>query len=158
MREIATLNDIAEIREAFDVECKLAQGRDGKGQLPDDIWESYSAFANTFGGDIFLGLREEYGETYVLAGIEDTGKVLKELWHGLQDPDNVSSNILLEHWVKVISIAGKNVIHIHVPRAPAKQRPVYLRGDPLQGSYRRFNSADMRMSEDVVKRMMAEEA
>ena len=70
MVNIETLGDIATLRESSEVECKLAQGRDGKGKLPEDIWESYSAFANTDGGDILLGLRED------LQGLLTLGQVL----------------------------------------------------------------------------------
>ena len=31
MLEVSSLEDIAAMRESVDVECKLAQGRDGKG-------------------------------------------------------------------------------------------------------------------------------
>lgn len=33
MRELNSLTDIAALRESVDIECKLAQGRDGKGAL-----------------------------------------------------------------------------------------------------------------------------
>lgn len=37
MLEIITLADIAALPENFEVECKLAVGKDGKGALPKDI-------------------------------------------------------------------------------------------------------------------------
>jgi len=59
MLEISTLNDIAALRENIELECKLAAGKDGNGELPKDFWETYSAFANSDGGDILLGVEEK---------------------------------------------------------------------------------------------------
>jgi predicted HTH transcriptional regulator len=126
MLEISSLEDIAAMRESVDVECKLAVGRDGKGALPNDIWETYSAFANTAGGDIFLGVREKKGNTFEFQGIENTTKVLDEFWNGLNNPQKVSCNLLRERWVKVIELDGKSLIQIHVPQANRKQKPIYL--------------------------------
>ena len=47
MITIRRLEDITRLSESVDLECKLAAGRDGKGQLPADFWPTYSAFANT---------------------------------------------------------------------------------------------------------------
>ena len=56
---IKNITDISTLQESSEVECKLAQGRDGLGTLPKDMWATYSAFANTGGGDIFLGIKED---------------------------------------------------------------------------------------------------
>ncbi len=157
MLEISTVEDITALRESSDVECKLAQGRDGKGRLPKDMWETYSAFANTQGGDIFLGLKEKKDQSFELAGIENTQKVLDELWTGLNNKQKVSGNILRDRWVNVLVIEGKNIIQIYVPQAPRKQKPVYIKGNPLQGTYKRLNSADILQNEEVIRRMMAEQ-
>ena len=58
MLEIKTLDDISTLSENYEIECKLAAGKDGKGELPKDFWPTYSAFANSYGGDIILGLKE----------------------------------------------------------------------------------------------------
>ena len=55
---LSTLDDIAVLAETEEVQCKLATGRDGQGQLPNDLWPTYSVFANTQGGCIFIGLKE----------------------------------------------------------------------------------------------------
>ena len=62
------LDDIANLQESAQVEFKLAGGRDGQGQLPEDIWATYSSFANTLGGEIILGVREERGQ-FTIEGI-----------------------------------------------------------------------------------------
>ena len=51
--------DLAGLAEACDLECKAAQGRDGRGELPEDFWRSYSAMANAEGGVILLGVQEK---------------------------------------------------------------------------------------------------
>lgn len=51
--------DIESLRESSDIEFKKALGQDGRGKLPHDFWESYSAMANTEGGVIFLGIEEK---------------------------------------------------------------------------------------------------
>ena len=157
MVSIVTLEDIATLRESSEVECKLAQGRDGKGQLPDDIWESYSAFANTDGGDILLGLKELDDETYQLAGIENTEKVIDELWQGLNNKMVTNMNLIPKDWIKVVTIMGKNMIHILVPKAPPEQKPIYIKTDPLKGTYVRLGSADMQQDAITVSRLLAEQ-
>lgn len=157
MLEISTIEDIAALHESFDIECKLAQSRDGNGALPRSFWETYSAFANTQGGDVFLGLKEQSDKSFELAGIQDTQKVLDELWTSLSNTEKVSGNVLREQWVKVIIIDGKSIIQIHVPQASRKKKPVYIKGNPLKGTYKRFSSADILQSEEIVRRMMAEQ-
>ena len=50
--------DLATLVETCDVEMKKAAGRDGKGTIPDSVWASYSAMANTCGGVILLGMEQ----------------------------------------------------------------------------------------------------
>lgn len=80
MLEITTLDDIAELRENSEMECKLGAGKDGNGELPKDFWESYSAFANSGGGDVLLGLEERKGH-FTVGGINNVAKVLDDLWN-----------------------------------------------------------------------------
>ena len=44
-------NKLEEYREGNQLEAKAAQGG-----MPDTLWDSYSAFANTDGGCILLGV------------------------------------------------------------------------------------------------------
>lgn len=155
MTVLATLADIASLKESWQVECKLARGRHGEGALPEDIWETYSAFANTQGGDIFLGLRELGRGRYELAGITRPANVIAELMAGVDDPKKVSANILCIDSVAVITIEGFNIIHINVPKAPIYLRPVYIGNDPINGSFVRDRASDVKLSPERVRRMQA---
>jgi len=154
---INSVNDIVALKEGVEIECKLAQGRNGKGSLPKDFWETYSAFANTTGGDVFLGLKEEKLGQFELAGIQEPEKVIDELWTNLNNSEKVSANILQNQHVNVLEIDGCKIIHIHVPQALRTQRPVYIKGNPLLGTFKRFNSADIKQDNESVKRMLAEQ-
>ncbi len=61
MIEITGLEDLTRLVESVELECKLAAGQDGRGKLPDDFWATYSAFANTHGGLVILGVKERQG-------------------------------------------------------------------------------------------------
>lgn len=124
--------------------------------MPKDFWPTYSAFGNTQGGDIFLGLREKSVDRFELIGVANPQKVIDELWTGLNNTEKVSANLLHDRWVRILDIDGRAVVHIHVPAAIRKQRPVYLRGNPLTGTYRRYNSTDHLLDEEQVRRMLAE--
>jgi predicted HTH transcriptional regulator len=59
MIETLSLDDLSALAESVDLECKAAQGRDGNGEVPQDVWKSYCAMANTDGGTILLGVKED---------------------------------------------------------------------------------------------------
>jgi ATP-dependent DNA helicase RecG len=73
-----TLSDLAHLSESIALECKLAAGADGRGQLPKDFWSTYSAFANTHGGLIVLGLRETAGR-FSVHGVDSADRVVTDL-------------------------------------------------------------------------------
>ena len=157
MIKINNLADIIALKESVDLECKLASGKNGQGILPKEFWLTYSAFANTQGGEVFLGLREKQNHVFEVFGIVNTQKVLDELWTSLNNRNKVSANLLREEDVRVIELDGKNIIHIHVPRSPRKTRPIYLKGNPLIGTYKRLHSSDCLCDEETVRRMLAEQ-
>ena len=157
MMEIKSIADLKLLRESMDMECKLATGRDGKGKLPEDFWQTYSSFANTEGGIVLLGVRE-HQERFTVAGITNVAKVLKELFDNLNNRQRVSVNILSNSHVREVVLEDKTILIIEIPRASRKQRPVYLTTNPFAGNtYRRLNESDYSLSDDDVKRMLAEQ-
>uniref|UniRef100_UPI0039DF54BA AlbA family DNA-binding domain-containing protein n=1 Tax=Roseateles sp. TaxID=1971397 RepID=UPI0039DF54BA len=82
MKAFQSLEDLSLLRESVSLECKLANGRDSRGALPDDFWPTYSAMANTDGGLVVLGMRERKGQ-FEPVGIEQIDKVRTELFNNL---------------------------------------------------------------------------
>lgn len=153
---ISSLSDIEALEETVEVECKLAGGQDGRGKLPDDFWPTYSAFANTHGGIVILGVKEK-ADGFELRGITDPQRVKTDLFNLLNNPQKVSVNLLTDADVDSVRIDGHSLIIIQVPAATRKHKPVHLNGNPLRGTYRRLHEGDRLCDEETVKRMLAEQ-
>lgn len=145
-------------QESAVLELKRATGRDGRGELPASFFESYSAMANSYGGKIMLGVdQSDRGTSFV--GIEDTAKVLKALWDGLNDAKRVSANLLSDHHVELVAARhDRSVIVVTVPKAPRAARPVFVGRNPFEGTYRRNHEGDYLCDPETVRRMFVEQA
>ncbi|ORM94606.1 RNA-binding domain-containing protein [Pantoea cypripedii] len=142
--------------ESHEIECKLANGKDGNGAVPDDMWSTYSAMANTNGGLILLGVREKKG-VFSVAGINDIERVKKDFFNTINNPQKISICLVDDSKVHTKLIDDKNIIIVEVPQANRKQRPVYVNSNPLTGTYLRLHEGDRKCSSEQVKAMLAEQ-
>lgn len=96
--------------ERVTFECKKAT----KG-VPSSLWETYSAFANTYGGIILLGVVEHMDEhdrtkRFEIFGVEDADKIRKDLWNTLNSREKVNINLLYDDDIQTIDVDGKKII------------------------------------------------
>ena len=103
--------------ERVTLECKKAT----KG-VPTSLWDTYSAFANTYGGTILLGVVEHMDEhdkakRFEIVGVEDADKIRKDLWNIVNSKEKVNVNLLHDDDIQTINFDGKEIIAINVPRA-----------------------------------------
>lgn len=150
MTQQLSLFEVLARHEGVDTEYKSA-----KGGLPRDLWETYSAFANTAGGTLYLGIKET-DDGPVTSGITDVDKLRRDFWVTVNNRQKVSTNILQERHVSVETYQGDDILVIEVPRASRSERPVYIGVDPFQGTYRRNHEGDFRCNEAEVKSMFAD--
>ena len=145
--------NITMYRENNRIEAKKAAGG-----LPQSIWETYSAFANTIGGVILLGVEELKNHDLRPIELHDPQGMIEEFWSILNDPRRVSVNILTPDDVQIHEADGGRFISITVPRAHRYDRPVYIDGNPLTGTYRRSGEGDYRCKADEVQAMLRDAA
>ena len=138
-----------QLRETDRLEAKLA-----KGGIPDSVWETYSAFANTEGGVILLGVKEDTQGVLKVEGLADAPDLLKKFWDGVNNPSKVSANLLTNTDVAQEKDGDKQYIRINVPRAPRQLRPVYVGKDRDKGTYRRNGEGDYHCSPEEVLAMV----
>lgn len=144
-KNMLNIQNLADYEENYRIEAKKA-----KGGLPNSVWETYSAFANTDGGIILLGVDEKDGHTLVATGVEDTHKLKSDFWNMINNRQKVNINILTNGMVKEYEVDGKTVLAIEVPRADRRHRPVYVGADPMKGTYRRDFEGDYLCTPDQV--------
>lgn len=133
--------------EDYDLEFKS-----GKGGVPQSLWETYSAMANTHGGVILLGVENDG----TVSGVDHAGKVKKVLWDLLHNRNKVNINLLTDGDVVDIPHPDGTVVAIKVPQASRDQRPVYIGQNPLTGTYRRNYEGDYRCNEKEVGRLLSD--
>lgn len=133
------LLNIEKYRENNQIEAKKATGG-----LPESIWETYSAFANTTGGIILLGVEEYPDKSLHPVDLPDPEWLIMDFWDRIENPAKVSLNILTEKDVCIKTVNGKHIITINVPEASPKQKPIYIGENIFSGTYRRDGDGDYR--------------
>ena len=150
--------DLAEFdkyREDNRLEVKKA-----KGGLPVSLWDTYSAFANCYGGAIILGVVENKDKSWRTTGLlsSETEKLIKEFWDTVNNPNKVSANLLKDDDVKTYIENDDLIIVIEVPRAKRTEKPIYINNNLFNGTFRRNGEGDYHCSRKEILGMLRDEA
>ena len=97
---------LEQYRENNRIEAKKALGG-----LPQSIWETYSAFANTLGGIILLGVEEWPDKSLHTVDLPEPEKLVKEFWDLVNNPNKASVNILSSKDVVIHEVDGDHILH-----------------------------------------------
>lgn len=136
------LAQLTRYQENNRLEAKKAQGG-----LPHSLWETYSAFANTVGGVLLLGVIETPEKYFQTVALSDPQKLADQFWQIVTNPELVSVNLLQRDQVQVVKVQDHWIVVIEVPRALACEKPVYLGASPFSGTYRRGGEGDYSLSD-----------
>ena len=121
--------------------------------LPKSLWATYSAFANTNGGIILLGVTEDAQHQLHVEGVNDDDALVIDFWNIINNQSKISINVLNDKDVIVREFDGKKIIIISVPRAQRYDKPIYLDGN-LFSSYKRNGEGDYRCTKEVIQAML----
>ena len=138
--------------ETAEIEFKSARGG-----LSASMWETYSAFANTNGGIIVLGVQEK-NNTFYFDNLnkETVTRYQKNFWDCAHNRGKVSVCLPHEEDVKIEEFDGAYVLICEIPRASFDLRPVYLTTNPMGNTYRRNHEGDYLCTDAEVRRMFAD--
>ena len=132
-------------------ESEYLEFKSCKNRLSKDFCPTYSAFANTFGGTVIIGVDDETREPL---GIDNPDKIIKELWDLLNDSRKVNVNLLSPKDIRTIDVEGKALIQVDIPRAERRKRPVFINGSMENGTYKRNGEGDYHCTVNELKQML----
>ena len=138
--------------ENSEIEFKSA-----KGGLPESFWETFSAFANTNGGIIVLGIKEKNGVFYPDGFDKQQLQTYKKrFWDCAHNKEKVSATMLTERDVIDAEIDGNFFLLFRIPRASYDIRPVFLTRNPFGNTFKRNHEGDYHCTDSEIRQMFAD--
>lgn len=155
MTELFDLAKFDSYKEDNRREVKKAEGG-----LPNSLWETYSAFANCYGGVIILGVKENKDGSWQTTGLKDASRLKKAFWDTINNRKKISFNLLRDDDVETYTIedTGDVIMVIWVPIAKREQKPIYINDDLFGGTFRRNWEGDYHCARLQVKTMLRDQA
>lgn len=139
---------LAQLRR-FQMDYQHVEAKRATTDLPHDLWTTLSAFANTEGGLILLGVDES--ADFAVTGVLNPGRVMDQL-------QTLAAEMDPPLRLKIYPIDNENgtVIWADVPSVARTQRPCRHGSKPLhEGCYVRVGDRDDCMKEFEVNELMA---
>ena len=153
-QDVFDIHKFDEYKEDNRREVKAAEGG-----LPSNLWDTYSAMANTYGGVIICGVKERKDGSWFTTGMKDVSKLKKNFWNQANDSHKVSINLLDEERdFEVYEVNDDVILVIHVPVADRSNKPVYINGDMYKGSFKRTSEGDYHCTHDEVHAMLRDQS
>jgi ATP-dependent DNA helicase RecG len=132
-----------------DFECKRARGG-----VPNDAYKSVSAFANTSGGWIVLGVSESDGN-FIVSGLNDPDQIQNGFLGAIRSGEKFSQPVEVN--AELFEIGGETVIGVEIGENPRHQKPVYLNGNTAQ-TFVRSGGGDHRCTSAELERFLRDSA
>lgn len=139
------------IRRLTDIEWDDFEAKEAKSELPKSVWETVSAFANTSGGWIVLGVKQ-IGKKFEIQGVDNIEKLDNDFSTVLRGHEKF--NVLIQHKVKKYEIDGKKVISFFIPSS--EHKPVYF--NALSNTFIRTGSGDQRANDTEINALLHDQS
>ena len=147
------IKNILKVKEGTEIEFKSAMGG-----FPKSFWETFSAFANSQGGVIVLGMKERNGQFLIDGLTESQIEIYKKtFWDNAHNKNCVNIPLLTEHDLQEYSTEdGYFLLLFSIPKAPYYLCPVFLTQNPFGNTYKRHHEGDYVCSDDEVRQMFSD--
>lgn len=136
--------------EGIDVEYKAAENG-----LPKSFWETYSAFANTKGGVVILGV-DERDKISPVKGFKNPQSIYDQLLNDVNNPNKVNFNLLTDDdiLIKPIKNTDRSLIIVNIREAPYSAKPIHI-GKDIGKAYIRLGEGDRQVTKQQLKYLLS---
>ncbi|KGQ55432.1 RNA-binding domain-containing protein [Gallibacterium anatis] len=135
-------------------EILFLEYKKAKNAVPKDFWKSYSAFANSKGGFIILGIEENESKDFSITGVKDYQKIIDDIFSQSRSREKVSSPLLTSGNIRHFLYQGNVIVVVYIPTAQNVDRPVHLNQD-IRQSYVRLHSGDHKLTDSELRTMLS---
>lgn len=126
--------------------------------FPKEAFSTISAFANSSGGLLILGVSQE-NDSFYPSGISNKQKIIDDLFNSLNNQQKINKNLISPCDINSIFYPDNNteLLLINVRAATFKEKPIYLNGNS-KNTYIRQGSGDYKCSEQQINAMIRDAA
>ena len=135
-----------------DIEWDDFEAKEAKSELPKNVWESVSAFANTSGGWVVLGVKQN-GKKFEVQGVDNIEKLEQDFLGTLRSATKL--NMILQAKAQRFIVDGCNLLAFYIPSSPIK--PIWF-GNSIRNSFVRSGSGDQRATDMEILAMERDQA
>jgi predicted HTH transcriptional regulator len=139
------------LKRLSDIEWDDFEVKRASDELPKDVWETVSAFSNTSGGWLVLGVSQN-GKAFEITGVSNPEKIEQDFVTTLRSRNKF--NVLINPECKKYTIDGITVLAFYIPSAEIK--PIYF--NSLHNTFIRTASGDQRATDYEINTLLREQS
>lgn len=130
--------------------------KEGSKNFPKEAWKTISAFENTDGGLLILGIKEydKVLHKFKITGVQNSQQVLDDFWSQSTNPQRISYSSISNNDLNIIDIdENTKIIEIKVQQVSDQKKPIYLNND-INQVYIRNGSTDTKANKNSMKTLI----
>ncbi len=138
------------IERISDIEWEDFEVKEAASEIPKSCWETVSAFANTIGGWLFLGIKQT-GNIFQITGVKNPEKLAQDFLNTLRG-EKFNAKIATRQLA--INLEDKKVLGFYIEPSPHK--PIYF--NTQANTFIRRGSSDHRASKQEIDSMYRDQS
>lgn len=111
------------VKRLQDIEWEDFEVKEAKTEIPNSAWETVSAFSNTAGGWLVLGVKKE-AKDYEIVGVTNPDLVSRNFVTTIRG--GTKFNTKIDFTPKKYDLDGKTVLAFYIPQKHPRDKPVYF--------------------------------